>query len=160
MRIIELETRIAAPRERCFDLARSVELHLASTARTGERVVAGRASGLCYAGDQITWRARHFGIVQNLSVEVTRIDYPHYFQDRMLRGAFRFFTHDHYFEAVEEGTRMRDVFTYAAPLGPLGRLAEGLFLDRHMRRLLEERNAFLKAAVEGDAWRTLLPGGF
>ena len=34
---------------------------------------------------------------------------------------------------------MIDMFDYAAPLGPLGRLAEALFLDRYMRRLLVER---------------------
>jgi hypothetical protein len=38
---IELETAIAAPVERCFDLSLSVDLHLRSAANTGERVVAG-----------------------------------------------------------------------------------------------------------------------
>lgn len=55
---IELTTRVAAPRDRCFDLARSVELHVRSTAATGERAVAGRTTGLLELGDEVTWRGR------------------------------------------------------------------------------------------------------
>jgi hypothetical protein len=51
---------------------------------------------------------------------------------------------------VEDGTLMRDLFEYAAPLGPLGRLADWLFLERHMRRLLHQNNRYLKWAAEAD----------
>jgi hypothetical protein len=43
---------------------------------------------------------------------------------------------------------MKDVFDYAAPLGLLGRFADRLFLERYMRRLLEERNQVLKQQAE------------
>lgn len=125
---IELAIRIAAPPERCFDLARSVDLHVRSTAATGERAVAGKTSGLLELGDEVTWRARHFGVRQSLSGRISAYDRPRHFQDTMLRGAFRHLRHDHYFEPVDRGTLMRDVFEYAAPFGLLGRLAERLFL--------------------------------
>ena len=48
---------------------------------------------------------------------------------------------------------MRDVFDYAAPLGPLGRIAERLFLTAYLRRFLEARNRELKAVPESDEWR-------
>ena len=148
MSLIEVHTRIAAPPETCFDLARSVEVHLASTAHTRERAVAGRTTGLCEKGDTITWRARHFGIFQHLTVRITELNYPRHFQDKMVKGAFQGFTHDYYFEADGAGTHMRDRFEYAAPLGPLGRLAEWLFLDRYMRGLLEQRNAVIRELAE------------
>jgi ligand-binding SRPBCC domain-containing protein len=66
----------------------------------------------------------------------------------MVRGAFRSFTHTHEFRAADGGTLMIDTFRYASPLGPLGRLADFLFLERYMRRLLTERAAFLKRAAE------------
>ena len=47
---IELVTRIAAPIERCFDLARSIDLHMASTDWTGERAIAGVTSELIGPG--------------------------------------------------------------------------------------------------------------
>jgi hypothetical protein len=40
------------------------------------------------------------------------------------------------------------VFDYVAPLGVLGKLADRLFLERYMRRLLEERNAVIKRMAE------------
>jgi hypothetical protein len=43
---------------------------------------------------------------------------------------------------------MHDVFSYASPLGLLGRLAGVLFLKRYMRRLLEERNAVIRDYAE------------
>lgn len=155
---IELSTQIAAPRERCFDLARSVELHLRSTAATGERAVGGKTAGLLALGDQITWRARHFGVWQSLAGHITAYDRPRYFQDTMLRGAFRRLRHDHYFDpAPGGGTVMRDLFEYTASLGPLGWLAERLFLTRYLRRFLEARNRELKAVAESGEWVKFVP---
>jgi len=152
--VIELSTLIAAPIERVFDLARSIDLHTASTAATGERAVAGVTSGLIGSGEQVTWRARHFGVWQSLTSRIEIFERPSHFRDSMVRGAFRRFDHDHFFEPCAEGTRMRDVFDYASPLGILGRLADGLFLERYMRALLSERNRVIKEVAESqDAWR-------
>jgi ligand-binding SRPBCC domain-containing protein len=154
---IELTTWIAAPVERCFDLSRSVELHLRSTAETGEQVIAGVTSGLLGPGDEVTWRARHLGIWQTLSSRMTTFDRPRHFRDSMVAGAFQRFDHDHFFEPERDGTTMRDVFDYTSPLGALGRVADALFLERYMRRLLEIRNRELKAIAESDEWERLLP---
>lgn len=148
MALIALETFIAAPIGVCFDASRDVGLHLASAAGTGERVVRGRTSGLCEVGDEITWEARHFGIRQKLSVEIAEVEYPRYFVDRMTRGAFKSMRHEHYFDAVAEGTRMRDKFMYEVPLGVAGRLFDWLVLERHMRHFLLERNRHLKQVCE------------
>src|SRR4029077_18062390 len=85
---IELVTHIAGPCERCFDLARSVEVHIRSTASTGERAIAGRTSGLMELGDEVTWQARHFGFQQTLTSRITAFDRPWHFRDSMVRGAF------------------------------------------------------------------------
>ena len=155
---IELSIYIAAPRERCFDLARSVELHTRTTSSTGERAVAGKTSGLLGMGDQITWRARHFGVWQELSGRISAFDRPSHFRDTMIRGAFTRIDHDHFFEAAGGGTVMRDMFDYAAPLGPLGLIAGRVFLTAYMRRFLEARNRELKAVAESNDWmRYLLP---
>ncbi len=58
---IVLLTSIAAPIERCFDLARSIDLHMASTNWSGERAIAGVTTGLIGAWQEVTWQGRHFG---------------------------------------------------------------------------------------------------
>ena len=157
MTVIILETVVEAPRERVFDLARSIEAHQNSAAATGERAVAGVTSGLLGPGEEVTWQARHFGVVQRLRVKMTRFDRPAHFQDVTIAGVFRSMKHDHAFEERDGATVMRDRFEFAAPLGPLGWLAERLVLARYMRRFLEERNAVLKRTAESSEWRKYLP---
>lgn len=157
MPVIRETLTIAAPRERCFDLARSVQVHVESTSRTGETAVAGVTTGLMNLGDEVTWRARHLGIVQHLSSRITAFDRPHYFRDTMVRGAFRRFDHDHLFEPGAGGTTiMTDVFDFSAPFGIIGRLAEWAFLTRYMRRLLVDRNLAIKRIAEGEEWQKYL----
>jgi ligand-binding SRPBCC domain-containing protein len=152
-------TVIQAPIERCFDLARSVEVHLAGNVHSGEAAVAsaGVTSGLIGLGQRVTWRAKHFGIWQCLTSEITAMDRPTYFQDTMIQGAFRFMQHDHIFRALSSSeTQMEDVFRFAAPVPILGRLAEMAVLSPYMRALLCERNAVLKEIAESAAWRRYL----
>ena len=151
--VIELETVIRAPVERVFDLARSIDVHLASAAASGERAVAGRTSGLLGSGETFTWEARHFGVKQRLTVRMTAFRRPWMFEDRMTEGAFASMRHVHRFEPAEGGTRMMDDFHFAAPFGILGRIAESLFLTRYMTRFLTTRNRVLKNLAETDGWR-------
>jgi ligand-binding SRPBCC domain-containing protein len=149
---LEEVTIIRAPIERCFDLSRSIELHTRSTERTGEVAIAGVTAGLIGLGEEVTWRARHFGITQTMTVRITAFDSPHYLQDRMVRGAFRFFEHDHWFVDRGDGvTEMRDVLRFAAPLGILGLAVEPV-LRGYLRRFLRERNLLIKRTAEGDGW--------
>ena len=144
MRRIECETLIGAPPERCFDLSRSVELHLEAAASTGERTVGGVTSGLLGAGDTVTWEARHFGRRWRLTVRIAAYDRPRFFRDEQVRGPFRRLAHDHLFEPVDGGTRMRDVFEFASGLPLLDRLV----LAPHLRRFLRRRNELIKRTAE------------
>jgi ligand-binding SRPBCC domain-containing protein len=150
---IELRTFIAAPRERVFDLSRSIDLHQRSVEGTAEKAVAGRMSGLIGLGETVTWRARHFGVVQHLTSRIAGFDHPRWFRDEMVRGAFARMEHDHWFDEEKGGTVLRDRFRFAAPLGPLGRIAEALVLKRYMTRFLVARNAAIKRIAESDEWR-------
>ncbi len=150
MPTIILETLIAAPVERCFDLARDIGLHCASTNGTHEKAIAGVTTGLIGSGETVTFEATHFGVRQRLTSRITEFDRPHYFVDEMLHGAFHSLHHRHEFEPTPTGTRMRDTMTFVSPLGPLGLLADALFLKSYMTRFLQERNAHLKAVAESD----------
>jgi ligand-binding SRPBCC domain-containing protein len=145
---IELSTVIDAPIGSCFDLSRSIDIHLESTKQTGEQAIAGRTSGLIGPGETVTWRAKHFGIWQTLTSKITRFEYPNYFTDEMVHGAFKSFKHDHVFSSVDGQTIMKDVFEFESPLGLLGRVANFLFLTSYLRKLLIIRNHVIKDAAE------------
>jgi ligand-binding SRPBCC domain-containing protein len=154
---IELVTDIAAPIERCFDLSRSIDLHMASTDWTGERAIAGVTSGLIGLDQEVTWQGRHFGLRIRHTSRITLFDRPLHFQDCMVRGVFKSFCHDHFFESISSQTRMKDLMMFEAPLGLLGSLTDRV-LDRHMRSLLDRRNRCIKREAESDAWRDFLRG--
>ena len=146
---LELTTEIAAPIERVFDLARSIDAHQQSQAGHAERAVAGRTSGLIEEGEAVTWEARHLGRRRRLTSRIVKMDRPYYFRDVQVKGDFRELEHDHFFESLPNGgTRMRDVFDYEAPLGWIGKIADVMFLSGYMRRLLAERNAIIKRLAE------------
>lgn len=157
MPTIQLTTPINAPPERVFDLARSIDLHTASASGTSERAVAGVTTGLIGLGEEVTWRARHFGVWQDLTVRVIALEWPTYFADSMVRGAFRRMEHQRWVEASGEGSVMRESFSFESPLGILGRIADALILERYMKRFLVERNRVLKEVAEsGDRGQRFL----
>ena len=153
---IEECTLIDAPIQRCFDLSRSVEVHLLSNVHSGEQALAlgGVTSGLVGLSEEVTWRAKHFGVWQNLTSRTTALNSPNYFQVTMVRGIFRSMQADHLFRTTTSGlTEMRDLFRIAAPLPVLGTVAEILFLRRYMLALLRERNAVIKRVAESSEWQ-------
>lgn len=158
MPTIRLETYIDAPPERCFDLSLNVDLHQSSTAHTHERAVAGVTAGVMKLGDTVTWEAVHFGVKQRLSSKITSCERPSHFTDEMIRGAFQKMVHLHEFVPQPPGTLMVDVFTFQAPFGVLGRLAEILVLTRYMENLLLMRNKYLKQVAEAGTDAALHQG--
>jgi ligand-binding SRPBCC domain-containing protein len=156
MAVIELKTRIEAPIDRCFDLARSIDFHVVTTGKTQERAVGGRTTGLIALGETVTWKAKHFGLWQELTVKVTGFDRPRHFQDVMTQGAFSSMAHDHRFESLGGATVMSDHFLFKSPMGPLGAIADQLFLKNYMARFLEERALILKATAESNDWQRFL----
>jgi len=149
---IVLEFEVIAPVERVFDLSRSVEVHIESSSSSGEQVVAGRTEGLMELGDEVTWRARHLGVWQELTSRITAFDFPNHFRDSMVRGAFKSFEHNHRFIKTDRGTLVEECFEFQSPGGWLGRLANTLVVTRHMRRFLQERNQRIKQIAESDQW--------
>jgi len=152
MAIITLETSINAPAERCFLLSLSVDLHMNSTSHTQEKAVAGITRGIMKLNDTVTWRAKHFGVVQELTTVISAYEKPGMFVDEMVKGAFKKIYHVHRFEEKNDFTLMKDSFEYQAPLGILGTAAEKLFLTSYMTKFLVKRNEFIKQIAEGDEW--------
>lgn len=151
MPTIKHQQFIQAPLQLCFDLARNVQIHTETTSHTKEKAVAGVIDGLLEEGDTVTWEAVHFGIKQRLTARITQMEKPNMFIDVMVKGAFKSFTHTHEFIEEKTGTLMIDTFEYISPLGPLGALADKLFLEKYMRGFIQSRAKELKRIAEDSA---------
>ena len=118
-------------------------------AASDERAIAGRTSGLIGLGEEVTWEARHFGVMHRHCSRITAYVRPEYFQNVMIQGRFKRFEHDHFFEEARTGaTTMRDVVVFESPLGPIGRIVDALILSSYLERLIAQRNQVIKAAAE------------
>ena len=144
----ECQTMIHAGRDRVFDLSLSVDAHLASMTKSGERAVAGVTRGTLGLGEQVTWRASHFGIRFTMTSKIVELRRPTFFVDEQVAGPFRRFRHEHEFEVTGETTVMTDRVKFDAPLRPLGLVAERLFLGQYLRSLIAERNEYLRQTAE------------
>jgi ligand-binding SRPBCC domain-containing protein len=146
--VIQLETVITAPPQACFDMSRSIDVHMGSMANSGEKAVAGVTSGLIGPSEEVTWEARHFGGRFHMTTRITGYQVSRSFVDEQIDGPFASWWHQHIFEATTGGTLMLDRVRYSVPFGVLDRLADGLFLRRYMTRLLIQRNEYINAALE------------
>jgi ligand-binding SRPBCC domain-containing protein len=155
-KIISLSTHISAPAERCFLLSLSIDLHKESTHSHKEKAVAGVTSGLIKSGETVTWKAKHFGIKWKMQTAVSKYQFPFYFVSEMVKGPFKKVHHQHIFKENGMITTMTDVFEFEAPLGILGKTAEWAFLERHMKKVLAERNRIIKKTAQSDEWKKYL----
>ena len=144
----ELRTLIGASVDAVFDLSLSIDAHVGSMAESGERAVAGVTHGLIGLGEEVTWKARHFGLPFTMTSRITELERPLRFVDEQVRGPFRRFHHEHVFTADGERTVMVDRINFDAPLGPLGRIAERAVLSTYLPKLIQERNSYLKRIAE------------
>ena len=147
---VEFEHRvhIGAPPEVVFDLSLDIDAHMASMADSRERAIGGVTSGLIGLGEEVTWRARHFGIPFTMTSRITELDRPRRFVDEQQRGPFRRFHHEHLFEPAAGGTEMIDFVSFVAPAGIVGRIVERLVLDAYLRKLIEQRGLHIKGEAE------------
>ncbi len=154
MTIIRIETAIEAPAEVCFDLALDVDAHRESAAFSNERLVEpGRLTGILQLGDLVTFEGRHLGVRQRFTARITEVHRPRRFVDEMVHGIFTSLRHVHDFVPAAGGTLMIDTLEWRAPLGILGRIADALFLRRHMTWFVTKKQAELKRIAEARASR-------
>ncbi|MEX6625976.1 SRPBCC family protein [Tenacibaculum salmonis] len=156
MPVIKIETIINAPLEIVFDLSRSIDLHKISAEKTKEEAISGKTSGLINIGETVTWKAKHFGVYQKLTVKITEFDFPNYFSDEMVEGIFSSFTHKHEFKNINGNTLMTDYFNYKSPFGFLGRIIDEIFLKKYMENFLLDRNQVIKEFSETNKWKLVL----
>jgi len=146
---------IHAPIDRCFALSTSLAI---VQRELKMHPVEGRVNGLVTAGDTIRWEGMQLGF-RNYHVSLIVPETwnpPHFFQDRMIAGRFRSFTHDHHFTQTTEGTRLDDEVRFSMKLIWGGNLAGRAIVAPHIRGLLHRRFHLLKRLAESDEWRQYL----
>jgi len=90
-------------------------------------------------GTMIEYRLRLHGVPLRWLTRIDEWERDRRFVDRQVRGPYRLWRHQHEFESVPGGTRVRDRVDYELPLGPLGDVARIAFVDGDLRRIFDYR---------------------
>lgn len=155
METIRLTTWMDAPIERCFKLATSIDLQMASSVQA-EKAIGGVTSGLISEGQSVQWKVRHLGRWRTHTSKIDGWRPYSFFRDVMVEGSFARFEHEHHFAVMDDGTRMRDEIRFATS-GLLSGLT-GKMVRRDLIALLKQRNEAIKQAAESEEWRKYLEG--
>ncbi|TGD57035.1 SRPBCC family protein [Flavobacterium humi] len=145
---IEIHTTIKASKQIVFDISRNIDIHQQSAGQSNEKAIGGVTSGVINYDETVTWKGKHFGIYLTHKSRITAMSLYDYFTDEMEEGAFSYFRHEHFFSEENGITLMTDKLAYKTPFGIAGKLFDLLFLEKHMRRFITERNSVLKDLSE------------
>jgi ligand-binding SRPBCC domain-containing protein len=112
---INVKTKIQAPIKRGFDLARSIDLHKASTSKTNEEAIVCIRSGRMELNETVTWGTKHVSVYQQLKLKIIEFNKPNRFQDILLKGIFKSMNHTHSFEEENDFTKMNAILNLNLP---------------------------------------------
>ncbi|UQU62699.1 SRPBCC family protein [Couchioplanes caeruleus] len=147
--VIEVVSLIDAAPAAVFDLELDVDVHADSLAGSRETATTATGRRRLVLGDEVTFRARHFGLRWRMTSRISAYERPYRFVDEQTRGPFRAMRHEHRFEDLGDGrTRMTDRMTIRAPFGPVGAVVARAVLAPYLKRLLKRRAAHVKRLAE------------
>jgi ligand-binding SRPBCC domain-containing protein len=93
-----------------------------------------------YAGQIIEYTVKPIlGIPLYWMTEITQVKDQQFFIDEQRYGPYSLWHHQHHFKAVANGVEMTDIVHYRLPLGLLGTLANGLFVQAQLRSIFDFR---------------------
>lgn len=150
MTTIKITTNYIAPIETVFDTNRNIDIHKQSASKTKEIAIAGITSGLINKNETVTWKGKHFGVYLTHQSLISEMIFPTYFVDEQLKGNFKSFKHQHFFEQKETYVEVTDVLEYETPFGIFGKLFDRLVLKKHLRKFIIHRNEILKNLSENQ----------
>jgi len=148
MTTIKITTNYYAPIERVFNTNRDIDIHQQTASKTKEIAIAGITSGLINKNETVTWKGKHFGVFITHQSLISEMIFPTYFVDEQLKGHFKSFKHQHFFEQKENYVEVKDHLEYETPFGIIGKLFDKLFLKKHLTNFITYRNAILKDLAE------------
>lgn len=153
---IHLTTFIPAPVEMVFDLSRSISVHKVSMDKYNEEAVGGITSGLINKDETVTWKGRHLFKTRFFTSRIIEMQPYEKFTDKMIKGDFKSFEHQHYFKSADNGTIVIDIIRFESPYGWLGQLVNQFYLTSYLEKLVAHRNDVIKQYATTEKGKALL----
>ncbi len=98
-----------------------------------------------YSGLIITYQiAAVASVPMTWVTEIKHVVPLHRFVDEQRIGPFRFWFHEHRFDAVPGGIEMTDIVHYLMPWSWLGELVHAVFIRRRLNAIFDFRRAYIE----------------
>lgn len=98
-----------------------------------------------YSGQIITYTIRPLlNIPITWVTEITHVEPQVYFIDEQRFGPYRFWHHEHRFNAIPNGVEITDHVQYLLPLGPLGRVVNKFKVESDVKEIFRYRKVKLE----------------
>lgn len=94
-------------------------------------------------GALIDYTIRWMGLPMNWRTLISEYEAPRAFVDEQLKGPYTVWRHLHTFDETDRGTRIMDQVRYVLPLGPLGRAAHTVMVERQLKGIFRFRQRAL-----------------
>ena len=101
------------------------------------------------AGTRIEYALRLHGVPVRWVTRIEAWEPGRRFVDRQLSGPYARWVHEHAFEPVAGGTRVRDRVDYALPLDPLSRPLHRLVVRPDLKRIFAYRRGVMAGILGG-----------
>ena len=93
-----------------------------------------------YAGLFIRYKvAPVLNIPLNWVTEITHVADKQFFVDEQRVGPYAIWHHEHHFEEIDGGVKMTDILHYHVGMGPLGWIAEKIFVNAKVQGIFDYR---------------------
>tara|TARA_B100000965_G_scaffold187815_1_gene156791 strand:- start:80 stop:544 length:465 start_codon:yes stop_codon:yes gene_type:complete len=93
-----------------------------------------------YPGMIISYKvAPMLNIKINWVTEITHVVEESFFVDEQRIGPYSLWHHQHFFKQIDNGVLMTDIVTYKPPFGPIGSIANHLFIKQKLKSIFDYR---------------------
>jgi ligand-binding SRPBCC domain-containing protein len=143
---IKYQQKLPISLEDCWDFFSSPEnLKILTPEYLGFEIMNELGNRKMYAGQIIAHKVRPvFNIPFEWITEITHVQHPHYFVDEQRFGPYKFWHHEHHFNAIPHGVEAVDIISYKMPYGFIGRVLNHFKVKKDIDAIFSYRKAKLE----------------
>jgi len=98
-----------------------------------------------YAGQIIIYKLQPLpGMKVKWVTEISQVEQQRYFIDEQRSGPYKMWHHQHFLKTIPGGVQMDDIIHYEIPFGPIGEIANLLFVKKKLESVFEYRRVKLE----------------
>lgn len=115
----------------------------------GFEITSGNENQPIYPGMIITYNVKPMlNIPVKWMTEITQVKPNEFFIDEQRMGPYTMWHHQHIITPKDGGVLMEDIVTYIPPFGPLGTLAQHLFIKQKLKQIFAHRTEMVNTYFE------------